>query len=86
MWVGKTENKLIKHNGSSKSLTASIKVGYLSFTKCLTEYYGLFTYNLSAFLVSPRILALLIFFKYILTSLNFYNNFSCAKKLISLTW
>lgn len=33
LWAGKFDIKLTRHKGSSKSLSASTKLGYLSLTK-----------------------------------------------------
>lgn len=63
LWVGKIENNAIKERGSSKSLKASIKSGYLYRTKWLREIFGLWDAKYRIFPISPLAFALLYFFK-----------------------
>lgn len=49
LWEGKHDIKFIKHKGSSRSLNASIKDGYLSLTKWCKVYVGLFFINYFTF-------------------------------------
>ncbi len=52
-WVGKIAKRLIRHRGSSRSLKASINVGYLSLIKCFNEYFGIEFFSFSCLAFYP---------------------------------